>query len=149
VLPRAIPQPDFFSTLLGASAYLPLPPGSVRGATIASATADSKAVVITGNLDGFSAEEIQSLNLGATRLLLADGTALPLSGGSHGNGQELKDFTLWFDLPDGSAVAVAVDLAVEASAPSTVKDGISEGTLANLEALEAAGVQHLMISLQP
>jgi len=51
------------------------------GATVTSVVRDDEGVVISGRLDGFTREEIQSLSLAGTRLVLGDGSAPLLVGG--------------------------------------------------------------------
>ncbi len=118
-----------------------------QGATVTSVVQDDEVIVVNGHLDGFALEEIQSLSLRGTRLVLADGSERQFAGGSHGNGPERKDFSFWFELPKGRSAASALDLQVEPNVPEMVRQQATGDTRARLDALEAAGVQHVLISL--
>lgn len=118
------------------------------GATVVSVVRDDESVVVAGHLDGFTREEIQSLDLRGTHLVLADGSERPFSGGTAGNGPELRDFAFQFNVPRSLPIA-RFELHISARVPPIVRAEASPDALARLNALEARGELVLVVALDP
>ena len=119
-----------------------------HSATVTSVVRDDESVVVVGHLDGFIREEIESLDLRETHLVLTDGTEQPFMGGSFGDGPGLRDFVFRFALPRNQSLA-RLDLHVGAQVPPIVRAEASPDTLARLDALEAGGPFVLTVAFEP
>jgi hypothetical protein len=81
--------------------------------TLDSLTRDGTVAVVEGHLKGFSAGELQALNLARSVLILEDGSTVPVSGGRSGIGQDLSSFELRFNIAGASRVsALRMELSV-------------------------------------
>jgi hypothetical protein len=107
----------------------PLGPGTIQ---VGRVTRDDETVVVVGTLEGFTREQIQSIDLRQTRLRLADGTERALSGGQHGSGEDLREFELHFSAPaaaDIASLVLTLDVAplpehIVSAAPAEVRESL-------------------------
>lgn len=134
---------DVVRTALGEAAALG--PGSVRIDTIVRS---SNHLILEGTLEGFDAAQIQSLSLRGSRLVLADGSELPLAWARHGFGPELRGLELRFDLPAGAAAATELVLALDVQVPEPLKSA-PEDIARSLAELEQAAGSTAAVKLSP
>ncbi|MEZ4553678.1 MAG: hypothetical protein R3B59_07195 [Dehalococcoidia bacterium] len=118
------------------------------GATVTSIVRDDEGAVISGRLEGFTREEIQSLSLLGTQVVLADGSAALLSGGSYGEGDGLADFSISIRVPRQAELA-RLELRIDAVVPSMVRVEADAETRARLDRFEARDAFVLSIELGP
>lgn len=118
-----------------------------HSATVTSITRDDRAVVVAGTLGGFQRDELQSLDLGSSRLVLTDGSDIGFITGVNGSGPDLVGFEFAFALPEGAAAPSALRLELAHDVPEQVKSGAAPEVRARLDRFEADGPEQLIISL--
>lgn len=125
------------------AAAAPLGPGSIA---VTAITQDVHTAVIEGALEGFTAEQIQSLHLSDARLALEDGSELPLTGGRHGFGPGLRGLELQFELPSADVGPARLLLRLGVNVPAVLQH--AEGDLAQqLDDLRKAEGSTAVLSL--
>jgi hypothetical protein len=134
---------DIVRTTLGESASLG--PGAVRIDTIVRS---SNHLILKGTLEGFSREQIQSLSLRGSQLVLADGSELALAWGRHGFGPELGGLELQFELPNGAAEATRLVLTLGVQVPEVLRSA-PEDIARDLADLEQAAGASASLTLTP
>lgn len=118
------------------------------GATVTSVVRDDEGVVVSGRLDGFTREEIQSLNLRGTRLVLGDGSASQMTSGGYGLGDGLTEFRINFRAPR-EAVLARLEFHVNAFVPPVLRSQVNAEVRARLDAFEARDEFVISVGLEP
>lgn len=82
---------------------------------------DEGSVVVQGELEAFSEEAIQSLDLAMSTLILDDGSEVRIRGGRSGFGDGLRSFELTFDSPNGAVKPAQLMLRLRVRVPDALK----------------------------
>jgi hypothetical protein len=109
---------------------------------------DSESLVALGTLEGFTREQVQSLDLRQSWVILSDGRELSLKGGQHGSGPEDKNFELRFSAPPESTAPVQLRVRLSVAVPRAF-DGADPEYLEAIAALERLSGATAVVNLLP
>ncbi len=115
-------------------------------ALVNSIVRDEGFVVVQGELEGFSRESIQSLDLAMSTLILGDGSEIRINRGRSGFGEGLRSFELTFDSSNAATTPSQLVLRLRVRVPDALKASGGD-VAARLSALELSDGATVLIAI--